>query len=651
MKKWKSIIYVALGALLTFSACKGPSSSSGAGGALNQVDKEAMQRREDAIYSYTVSDSSHDFIKNGASGYVIVYPDDYATDSMMTTAVSELRGFVTEASGVILGVSSDAVETGAEKIISLGFTDQMEASETVMAKWNAVDVREEGFMIETVGDSVYIMGKASTSVLWGVYEFLHQHFNYKYYAKDCYTLDKNVRDLKLKAMDIVDVPDIQYRVAGNGDDRIDSLHMRRMRFNSSSDAMNNVTSNMHNYFEFIRDKEVAQEKGWISTEGTQLCFSRDPEGLLEEVFTVCKEKILADPKHIYLPFCLNDGGGWCKCDSCYTQQIGKYEEDTMIAAATVLPFMVKLANRLKEWNATLDTDVQYKIMFISYGQIQNPPVKLGADGKPILDENGNYLPYDEAWANADNLVLQIACGGNVMEERKKLEESEKIKRWKAYIDEYFFWVYSAQFSNYLAPYNAIESRPECYDFCADQGGLYIFDNARYGTGYSSDWNTFKSYVTSQAHWNTRVDMELMIEEFFDNYYAEASDVMQAMYREYLSYTRAYFELHDAGSYIHGAASVLTKTIWPIRMIQRFLNYIDEAYNAIKPLKSTDPERYEQLYTRIQRESITYQYLEIYLYPETFAVDALVEAKTNFLNQCYKVGIGEWAEHYAISTVF
>lgn len=649
MKKLKSMFCVIFGFVFAIGSVGCGATGNGNGEELKMVDKTPLGRRENAICNYSVGETGYDLIKDGQSEYTIVYPTEKETESLMTLAVSELRNFMKEATGVQLAAKTDLQKTSADKIISLGFTEQMTSNTAVMQKYAATDVKEGGFMIYTAGNSVYIMGNATASVLWGVYEFLHQQVNYAYYAEDCYTIDKDVNNLKLKCLDIVDVPDVQYRVAGNGDDMIDTTHMRRMRYNIYGDAYINNVAFMHNYFDFIPKSEYSDKTDWFSTDGEQLCFTRDFDGLLAAVTENMIEKLEADSNHDYVPFCLNDGGSWCSCASCWEKR-GLYESDNMIPAVVTVRFMNALAKNIKEWNQSECPNRDIKIVFISYGQIQNIPVKTDENGNRVTDENGNYLPYDDSWVLEDNLVLQIACSDNVMD-IESVYQLDKLKLWRAYTDKYFFWCYSTTFSTYMVPFNCLETRGELYGYYVDLGGNLVFDNARYDSGYSSDWGTFKSYVYAQSLWNTNADMQIMIDDFFDNYYQEASSVMKDMLADYRSYTVATYQEKGVGHYIHGANQILDKSIYPYQTIKRYLGYIDRAYAAIADVKISDLTRYEQLRTRIMREAIVYRYLEIYLYPETFSETELAAAKTQLIKDCYTAGIGAAAEHSAIGNLF
>ena len=629
------------------------------------VAKYTKSRVPDAVCSYDVGETSYEIIKNGSgNGYTIVYPS--AGDQLLKFAATEIRNFIAEATGVYLTVKTDAEFAGTAKIISLGNTVQRKANLNVTGKLSSVTLKDSGFMLYTYSDSLYIMGNTGSAVLWGAYEFLHLELNYEYFAFDCYTLDKGVKNLTLKKLDVVDVPDIQYRISGNGADYLDSTHMRRMKYNSYSDFYNlTKMAYMHNYFDIIpKETYSADHPEWFSTDGTQLCFTRDPDGLEQEVFKELKWRILADETRDYIPFHLNDGGGWCSCAKC-RENDDRYDNSTISDTANVLLFMNKLGKDIKEWNRTEPALAgrNLKLVFISYGHITAPPLKTDANKNPVKDEQGNYIPYSEEYVLEDNVIVQLACfGGDVMDvggndqanfysEIGRNETSiDRINKWKAVTNQFLFWVYSAMFSNYMSPFEVAGTRADTYKILYNNGALLVFDNSRYDTPYSSDWGVFEDYIYSQSMWNVNADFDELKQKFFKNYFGIAANTMLSFYDDYRSYMYyLYFEKNQV-YYIHGASEYTNRNNYPLGKIKYYLSFIDRAYRDIESLKNNSAE-YDKYYTRILRESITWRYLEEYLFPETFSSDMYAEVRKQLLKDCYKCGITTGVEHGTIADMF
>lgn len=681
MKKFNKVILLVLsvaiilcGCLASFSSCKKnnstnsePSTTESVSGgneststpSINEEDYEKYEksRIEDALCYYNVENSSYNLIQNGANtGYTIVYPS--VGDSLLKFAATELRIFIAEATGVTLPVKTDEEFTGKTKIISLGNTVQRKENQTVTEKLMSEDLKDCGFMLYSHNDSVYIMANSGSGVLWGAYEFLHLELNYEYFAENCYTLDKNVRNLNLKKLNVVDVPDIQFRVSGNGADYLNGTHMRRMKYNSYSDFYNLTDmAYMHNYFDIIPVETYAEDHPeWFSTEGTQLCFTRDPENLEKEVFKELKWRILADETRNYIPFHLNDGGGWCECSEC-TKNCDLYDDPTASYVADMIRFMNMLARDIKEWSKTepalAGRDI--KLVFISYGKLTRPPVKMDENKQPIIDENGNYIPYSEDLILEDNVVVQIACFANdVMDYSKDNDRQnasfQRVNRWKSVCSQFIFWTYSAMFTNYMSPFEIAGTRGDVYEILYNYGGLLIFDNSRYDTPYSSDWGSFEDYVYSQSMWNVRVDFEELKQKFFKNFFGLAADTMLEFYNDYRAYMYYLYNEKNQVFYIHGAPEYTSASNYPIGKIKYYLSFVDKAYQDIESLKS-DPAEYDKYYTRILREGITWRYLEQYLFPETFSADAYAETRKQILADCYKCGITTGIEHGNIADMF
>lgn len=86
-------------------------------------------------------------------------------------------------------------------------------------------------------------------------------------------------------------------------------------------------------------------------------------------------------------------------------------------------------------------------------------------------------------------------------------------------------------------------------------------------------------------------------------------------------------------------------------IQRFLDYIDMAYNEIEPLKTSDPEKYALLYNRLNKESLSWRYLELSIYPETYDTTMLEVMQNQLLTDCISCGLTKANEQQAIQNLF
>lgn len=613
------------------------------------IDKiyENKKQLEGTLHYYNVGESNVPFITNGLSDYTIVFPENVKDNGDLSFAISELKYFVEESSGLRLKSMSDADNNGNDKIISLGSTLQMQGDSELKSLLSTTSIGDNGFIIKTKGNSVYIFGNKPLSIVWGVYEFLHQQLGYKYYAENCYSLDKNVTNINLKNMEIVDVPDIQYNVNGNGEDQISIAHYRRMKMCSYYDFYVSGTAFCHNTFDLVDKETREQHPEWVATTGKQLCFSSDVEGLSNYILEQLKILFENDIYHDYVPVMHQDGGYWCTCANC-TKEYGKYDDDISANSAMFFGFINKVADGLKEWNKKECPERDLKIAMIAYGPLLTPPVKIDDNKNPILTADGKYQPYSDELVLRDNVIVQVAGGvvpiGTASDDEKTINESnDRFLRWRAVAKEFLAWSYSANFANYFAPRNYVDERDDVVQFFVKNGIVLWFDNAKYDTPYSSDFAVLKSYVNGQLAWNSSLSLNKLIDEFIENYFGEASEKIKEMFAGYRAYMN-YLSMEN----IYPITNEVDASHFPAQIILGFLEQLQEAQNSIEDIKLVDKVKYEELSKRIQRETMSWRYCYLTLYGEMYEFNYLQSQYNKFLDDCYKVGISYGCEHTIIS---
>ena len=169
----------------------------------------------------TLSNGKHQFIANetsdfliqkGRTTYKVILPKE--SDDQLLYAKSELVSLFKEATNIELNViTEDPSITFSDNAtyISLG-TNSYWASASLGEKANLDGFGRDGSRIVTKGKSVFIFGNSNYGTLYGVYNFLKLNFHFETYYENCYTLDKNIEDLHLCNYDVIDIPDISFRV-------------------------------------------------------------------------------------------------------------------------------------------------------------------------------------------------------------------------------------------------------------------------------------------------------------------------------------------------------------------------------------------------------------------------------------------------------
>ena len=119
-----------------------------------------------------IEESKIDFIKDGTSDYVIVYPANATKNEIF--AANELQYFIHGASGAKLSIveETDDLETG--KYIFVGATM---AADVAKVTPTYEELKYNGFAIKQIDDDVYLRGFSDVGTRNAVYEFLYYAFD------------------------------------------------------------------------------------------------------------------------------------------------------------------------------------------------------------------------------------------------------------------------------------------------------------------------------------------------------------------------------------------------------------------------------------------------------------------------------------------
>lgn len=618
----------------------------------------ANAKLTNTTHKIDVKEGNNVLFSGGKSDYTIVYDADEYT-GLNVSAVAEMKTLILESTGFRMAVKSDDDEVGSSKIISVGLTKQAQRQSKLMQTYNKTDFNGDGYLIQTIDDSVYMLGKTARGNLNSVYEFLEHQFDFDAISDDVYTLKKNVVNMNLKKFDVLDIPDFQYRTPQLN--TADSQFLQRIRAVINDTMFNRVDGNyfVHNVMEILpKEKYQGEHPEWYSTDGEQLCFMArgDEESAKLMSDTLAQElidRLAKDPSVDYVSISPEDGSGHCKCAAC-TKDVELFGYDRTAYFANLIPFANRVARKLKVWNQTTCPERDITLFVYSYGMERMPPVKMDANKKPIEDSNGNFMPYSDDLLLDDNIAV-VLCGFNnafygpgqedyastgAADDLITFQGDEEVKRCLAVMKnkQFYFWTYSACFKNYLIPHYSIASRQAYYKYLKNIGGEILYDQCQFNNGATTGFGTMNYYVSAKLMWDVNEDVGALETKFLKNYFQDAYEAMNTLWTNYSAYMYYLAEEYGALSQHNSSVNYANKKCWPLGKINEFLGYIDDALEAIEPLKNSNPEKYQMLYKHIIRESIQFRYLKINLYSDIVDMSVLEEQKTDFLNDCRLVGI-------------
>ena len=588
---------------------------------------------------YTAPDTSDYLVQNGKSDYVVVIPEN-ASDYVVS-AQEEFVHLFEKATDIQLRKATDAglTHNASARYISIGETSLLSSAEITLDK---ARLGQDGGRVVTKDKSVYICGGADTGTLFMVYTFMNITFNYETYYTDCMEIDTNVKNKALKAYDVTDIPDFQMRAWNNHilteehEDYDKDMFAERMRYVGkrgynfmtihtnpdgkyqgavqTSGASTNSTKwlppTMYN--DDTKFPEIYHPK-WFSTEGNELCFTaRGDEEELEAMLDECMWKATYSlmkytpdkyPQYTAMTLTQQDTTAYCRCKAC-TEKADRLGG----IVGVYIDFMNQLAERIENWmnqpeNAEYKRD-DFTLLFFGYSYTKQAPVKYNA-------ELGVYEPLIKC---RHNVGVYFASGGEMQQELTSKDNEkflQNVDNWGLVTDNIYFWFYSANHRNYMWFYDSFSYfTPEFYSHMATRSNRMIFSQGQEQCkGTLSTFNNLKVYLEAKLMWDTSLDMEVLIDKFFNAMYRESAPKVKEVFlamRAHMQYLLVHYEKFGAGN----RPDFASREYWPLALLEGWVRELDDAKKLVERYKTLDAQLYERICQHIEAECIAPIYLII-----------------------------------------
>ncbi len=555
-------------------------------------------------------------VKEGISDYVIV--QEASEQSIYTTASEELRKYFSEATGCALSIYVDGAEIPAsKKIISLGETSYAKGKNMTGKGLSA-----ESFRIVDVDDNIYIVGQSGHAVLWGVYKLMNLLVNYEFFKADCYSLDSNVLNLNLCDIDWTEEPEIAYSPGYHGlcnfGTGIKALRYRNRPVDDI--ATGGTDGNFHNSMVILDatvyndpSKPETYHPNWYSTTADQLCYTArgdaaELEAMVETVADYFIPKLLEDPTISYVLFQIMDNRSWCSCSACTAMEAQYGAKST-----SVLLMSKMLHSSIQEKLAAAEDDREIYVSPMLYNAIEDVPVAKD-------EETGEYKLTDPSLDFSGIVPLWAAMSAKVhakpWQDEANAAAVEILNKLNCAFDSFWIWDYGVDFRDYFVPYNIFDNLEEDFQFLQQYNiSLYLYQLDHVGSNCSA-FGGLKAYLLSQLMWNADQDVEALTDKYFTYVYGDAAVEMREIYDsllnlwEYNTLQHGETQPWDTGIY---STAMAKAEYYPRGVLREWLDLIDQAYEAIAPLKATNPGLYATYEYNIKMESIFVRYLYAVLY--------------------------------------
>lgn len=649
LNKCKKYITILLASLMTvsFVGCKENKSE-------NKPKIETTNNRAvytGGIHKIDYTETSKKLTQNGQSEYQIVIADD--ANEYIEFAATELYQFFYEATGAQLPIvkTSQVNYTENSKFIVLGindiFTQAGLTTEGLGLSW-------QGYMIKTVGDTIFITGEHKYATANGVYKFLNIEFGFETFSQRYYYLEKK-SEVFLKNFNIVDAPDFA-RVTTIVQPISNNEYGIRMGFydGRAHDEKLDGTGGSHNTLTYWLPPDTYKNKidhpdtfhpDWYADDGKQLCYlahgnAEELQKMKETVVEKMKACIIEKhgEKNEMFSFSMEDTDTWCSCSAC----TALYEKHNHSWAGSMIMFLNSLSEMLENWMNSEEGAMYKKDVYITslaYNKSVNPPVYKTINEKTKESE---YTPVSEEVVCRDNVYIQLAdvyADIQLPLDHPINEESyDKFKGWNAITEGILIYFYDSNDVDQLTPYNVFEHMEYFYQY-AKCAGAYTFhtDAGNNDTGGRAGWQTLKTYLSGKLAWNVNGGINNYIDTFFKYNYGAAGTTMKTWFDEYRVHS-VWMAENVSGQKHSLVKSNVKKESWPRALLQRWVGYSEQALKEIEYLKTTDLELYQIFYDNITLERVSLYFLLVELYESELETDYVVKIKNEFKADCDRIGV-------------
>ncbi|MBP5466932.1 MAG: DUF4838 domain-containing protein, partial [Clostridia bacterium] len=325
------------------------------------------------------------------------------------------------------------------------------------------------------------------------------------------------------------------------------------------------------------------------------------------------EYILANPQAIYLCIAMEDKNTFCNCAKC-KEKTEKYGgADKGGEAGLEIAFVNDVADECGKW--LKENYPERRMQFVTYAYLKTlkPPVVYDSAQKKYVATHEDVITRENVSVMFCPISQDYFYG---IDTPQNGINAEYFRGWQAICENVMVYEYSTDFSNYLINFNNFDTIQERVRFYGKKRLSFYFEQTSWGTN-TPCFDAMRIYVTSQLLFNPSQNFNDLKNDFFKNYYKNASD---AMLEYYDSLRSVYQRLKDDGL-VKGTVyyKLLDANYWKLGTLLSFNKIFDKAFAAIESEKG-DAALYEKLWDRINREKLSTMYMLCSLYRTDLSTD-------------------------------
>ena len=653
------------------SACAIPGEQSSGGGSrgqnnaslvsgINNVKRDSGTFYQGTHIDNTSGDTSYNLWNKTTTEYIVIAPASPTENEDL--AAKEFKELFEQATGFEITLKKESGSTNYQnaskgKYISIGRTKILEKS-GIDASKETLD--NDGHIVKTIGDDLYICGGSDAGTVFGVYTFMRKAFNFETYYYDCWEIDDvSSKTVKLKNYDIKEIPDFKFRAHGTEDvtsytstatgDQKTNENRFAWRLNyygkdanrgyffmpiheewdtttgePAEGSKSSASTNVRRWFpERLYNDPIGNpdryHPKWFSTQGgAQVCFSAHGDPVeYEAMVNAAFEKVKAQLKYYtttrddgkyknrsIMSLTHEDNRNYCQCWKC--REISGNNRDSQ--AAVQILFMNDLAAKVNEYLVGKENEEWYredfKLMMFAYNHNMDAPAKYDAEQK-------KYVPTDESMKVDDRIIVWFARDANSQEKYNTTRNGEMITNldcWDALANNIYFWNYGTNFKNYMVPLDSFEfSTPEMFAYFCNKSDKFWFTQLQDNSpNVHTAWHNLKVYLEAKLSWDTSLNMDDLISNWFRAMYGDGASTMLEVFNEVRTYQHEELVVGlGLCAYGDGSPDVVKAEYWPMDMLKGWLSDMDTAKGMVSDTTTKlhiEAEALSNLYLLMQLHS-------------------------------------------------
>lgn len=635
---------------LNMAACRNGGNAGGEGQQGGSVqDRPVQYDFSDPSLQVVSNYSETEFVlaDNKTTEYQVVIPADPKKDEK--AAAERLVNHMMTSTKAQFPVVSDAEYTGG-KAIFIGDTKQ--TAEAGLSLTGVVD--ESTHIVKTIDGNCYLLGTTNYANHFAVTTFLKNTIGYAMYSNDEVTLVKldtvKLRDFPGETY----TPAIRYRTNASAAVNKGEFGYANYLYGGSWMSPRGSSATWHNTLEFLPPSLFLNENDpenyhpeWFAAGGVEICHTAhgDPEAyalMVDEIVDVVLEAAEQNPNVSRMTCTMQDSANWCACDACAEAE-RKYGAKNSVCILLLNDVMDKV-------NAYMDEHMNGRritLFFFSYSVALKAPAVWDEAQNKWVPTAPELYPHEGVGVMCAPISQDFARP--VTDEANK-DYYELYKQWGDMGFPVALWVYNMNLISYFAPLNSYYTDIANYPIYDEIGVMWIYNQGQWdNTGLTAFFH-LKECVQAQLAWDSDADINAYMDDYFVAYFKDAAPVMRQFYDDLRLRLTYCTETLNINGWI-GTEWLYSADAFPYGEIVKYLDYIDQAYAAIEPLKRSDPQAYELAYKRILSESLFPRYYAITLYSANYTNTELLAMQKQFQRDCDTVGFTYMKEHQPISNLW